>query len=227
MEDCMSFAFSSCGLTLLHHFKETERNGKNKTWDPGASRTGPSLLFVLLCLLWRDVSSAGFLKSTLNANIIWEMALGDPGRPGSVGGGCECEARTIRATFSDSALSGCLRRPLQVTFKSTPQHGLQQGQNPSWSPLSRVWEEPHTHSLKKNKTTKKKTGKKHSLDIFSFYAECEWRTATASCPPTDEHRIECCLALLSSSCTKNRRGPCFSSPPVRCHKFCPCYGTQS
>lgn len=27
MEDCMSFAFSNCGSTLLHHFKGSERKG--------------------------------------------------------------------------------------------------------------------------------------------------------------------------------------------------------
>lgn len=137
MEDCMSFAFSSCGSTLLHHFKETERKRKRKLETPGLDYL--FFLFVLLCFLWRDVSSAGFLKSTLNADLIREMASGDPGRPGSVGGGCECEARTIRASFSDSAPSGHLRRPLQATSRpSSPQYKLQRGQNPSRSPLSRA-----------------------------------------------------------------------------------------
>lgn len=36
-----------------------------------------------------------------------------------VGGACECEARTIRASFSDSAPSSRLRRPLQATLPSS------------------------------------------------------------------------------------------------------------
>lgn len=77
MEDCMSFAFSSCGSTLLHHFKETERKRKRKLETLG--RPGLDylfFLFVLFCFLWQDVSSAGFLKSTLNADLIGEMASG-------------------------------------------------------------------------------------------------------------------------------------------------------
>lgn len=86
MEDCMSFAFSDCGSTLLHHFKETERKGGKKKHE---TLGHPGLVyhffffvlfFIFLFFLWRDVSSAGFLKSTLSADLISEMASGDPGQ---------------------------------------------------------------------------------------------------------------------------------------------------
>lgn len=113
MEDCMSFAFrtvdqhsDSCIISKKKHTRERkEKRDPCFPWRPVLELLGCFCVFFS-----RDVSSAGFLKSTLAPTSPLKVAsLSAPAR-------LRMWARTTRASFSNSCLQPSTGAPFQVTF---------------------------------------------------------------------------------------------------------------
>lgn len=134
-------------------------------------------------------------------------------------GGCECEARTIRASFLDSAPSGRLRRPLQATFPSF---------RSSVRTAARAESEPgaaeqglsgavHSHTVSKKGGKKKK--KEHATEAFFFRAECDWMTGTASCPLRRDTGSNVALLCYPPVAQKKTAEDLVCVSDVWCHEF--------
>lgn len=118
MEDCMSFDFQTVDQhsnSCIISKKKTYKREKGKKRPLLSFATGGVLFWS--CFFLRDVSSAGFLKSTLAPTSSLKMASGHPGRSQHLWGS-ECE-RGQQGLVSQTLVSSLApERPSKWRFSS-------------------------------------------------------------------------------------------------------------
>lgn len=118
MEDCMSFDFQTVDQhsnSCIISKKKTYKREKGKKRPLLSFATGGVLFWS--CFFLRDVSSAGFLKSTLAPTSSLKMASGHPGRSQHLWGS-ECE-RGQQGLVSQTLVSNLApERPSKWRFSS-------------------------------------------------------------------------------------------------------------